>query len=69
MICPCGGQVRTIIRSLKTREAVLEWFPKAKQQALPAMIKVSTCQECGRLDKHITTNKSHPDCVRHLPYI
>jgi len=53
MICPCGGQVSTITRTLKTRKALLEWFPLATDQALPAMITVSTCRACGRLDKHL----------------
>ena len=57
------GQVHNITRILKTREALLEWFPKATNQVLPAMITVSTCRACGRLDKHITTSESRPDCT------
>jgi len=53
MICPCGGQVSTITRTLKTRKALLEWFPMATEHPLPAMITVSTCRACGRLDKHL----------------
>lgn len=65
MICPCGGQVRTVTRTLKTREALLEWFPKATDQALPAMIMVSTCRACKRLDKRLSSDESRPDCDRH----
>ncbi len=53
MICPCGGQVSTITRTLKTRKALLEWFPMATEHPLPATITVCTCRACGRLDKHL----------------
>jgi len=53
MICSDGGQVHTTTRTLETRKALLGWLPMATDQALPAIVTISTCRACGRLDKHL----------------
>ena len=60
MICPCGGQVHAVTRFLKTREALLEWFPDATDHPLPATITVRTCGACGRLDEYLVRPVQQP---------
>jgi hypothetical protein len=52
-ICPCGGVVTESVHELHTLAGAIKWFSELTLSDLPAVVLVSKCASCGRLDKEL----------------